>query len=147
MVASATHGSGTPVPGPLGTPRTPGSPGSPGTSVTPGSLVLEQLVSPAGDDIFVVRAGADLTDDDRISDLLSCCSGEIERTALHGSRSRLLVDLAATERANSKLIACMIVVVRTARQRGVVVELKLSPLVEHWLKICRLDWLAQPTVS
>jgi hypothetical protein len=113
----------------------------------PGSLVLEQLVSPAGDAIFVIRAGADLTDDARIGDLLRCCSGEIERTALRGGRSRLLIDLAATDHANSKLIACMIMVVRNARQRGVQVELKLSPMVQHWLKICRLDWLAQPTTA
>jgi ABC-type transporter Mla MlaB component len=63
------------------------------------------------------------------------------RAALRNA-SRLIVDLQGVERADSKLVAAIILLYSQCRRAGVELELHVSLCVQAWLSVYRLDWLS-----
>jgi anti-anti-sigma regulatory factor len=85
----------------------------------------------------------DLTDARRIADLFRACARDIDaagqRAALNPVASAaVVIDLTATQLVDTKLVACLIAVLRRARRRGVRLEVHASPAVLQWLDVCRL---------
>lgn len=85
----------------------------------------------------------DLTDARRIDALFRDCAREVDAMAQEASASAVtnavvIIDLTATKIVDTKLIACLVAVLRRARRLGVRLELRASPSVREWLELCHL---------
>ena len=50
-----------------------------------------------------------------------------------------MVDLADVIRADTKIVACLVVLRRMARRSGCALDVRLSPAVAAWTGVCRLQ--------
>jgi ABC-type transporter Mla MlaB component len=69
------------------------------------------------------------------------CRREIRRD----DTATLIVDLAEVEKADTKLVACLVGVYRLACARAVQVEMLLPHAVEEVVTLCRLERLIERT--
>lgn len=81
----------------------------------------------------VVRASGDLTGSTRLTEFFRALQSQLD-----SEPGRLVLDLTAVEAADTKLVACLVAARRHALRTDVRLELRLSPPVMNWLKICRL---------
>lgn len=76
----------------------------------------------------------DATSGTRVLALFKVCKDRLaERPA------RLRLDLTGVERADSKLVACLVAVRRLAIASGTTLELRTSRAVRTWIGICHVD--------
>lgn len=89
---------------------------------------------------FLVRASGDLTDCRVLRRFQARCEA-----LLHARIDHVVLDLSEVEQADTKLVACLLVVLRRARSVGVRLEVCCSHTVNEWLAFCRLTQLLQPS--
>ena len=80
----------------------------------------------------IIDAPTDMTDWQCVRDFQTRCDTS-------APRSRLVLDLRSVRWADSKLIACIVLATRRARDRAVRVEIKPSRCVNRWAALCRVD--------
>jgi anti-anti-sigma regulatory factor len=85
-----------------------------------------------------VRCWGDMTGCDEIRSLSRNCA----RIIGEGGRV-LVIDLADVERADTKLMACLVSVFQLARSSSVKVRLRSNLCVNEMAEFCRLTWLIQ----
>lgn len=88
----------------------------------------------------VIGAEADMTSCDRVRQLFMRC----RHAAGNGSRS-MLIDLRKVQAADTKLMACLVVVYRLAKSNSIRLEFSPSSAVRNLAEVCRLDWLIERT--
>ncbi len=84
----------------------------------------------------MVTAGSDLTEPAALAELLLRC-----RAALRAANQRLILDLTNVEVADTKLVAALVILRRTARRAAIAVVVRPSNCVKVWLTVCRLECL------
>ena len=100
-------------------------------------------VSEPPGNICVVRASSDLTGDDEINAVL----GDT-RAGLAKHMRRIRIDLTGVRVANSKVVACLVLLQRLSRSAGVTLEILPSDTVVTWSRLYRLEWmLRRPKVA
>lgn len=92
----------------------------------------------------IINADDDMTSDDQIGQLFSRGRQLIRSRCA----DRVVIDLQKVSRADTKLIACLVVLYQVARSASIRLELCVSQAVLDIATICRLDWwikrLAEP---
>lgn len=86
----------------------------------------------------VVIGEGDMTSSERVRELFNRC-----RRMLRQGAARIVIDLQAVTRADTKIIACLVVLHRIARGASVRLEICLSQTVMEMARICRLEALVQ----
>lgn len=61
------------------------------------------------------------------------------REAIASGATLLMVDLADVIKADTKIVACLIVLRRMARRSGCALDVRLSPAVAAWTGVCRVQ--------
>jgi len=84
----------------------------------------------------VVQLSGSLCRDSAIESLRRQCLEDIK-----ASPRRLVLDLEHVEQVDTKFIACLVCLRRTAQAAGVHLELRLSPRVKDWLTLCKAGHL------
>jgi anti-anti-sigma regulatory factor len=86
----------------------------------------------------VVRGTGDMTNCEEIRALSLKCA-----RAIGSGHGVLVIDLSTVERADTKLMACLVSVVQLARSSSVRLELRSNRTVRELAEFCRLTWLIQ----
>ncbi len=86
----------------------------------------------------VVVVAADMTSSDLVRDLFNRC-----RRLLRQGTRHVVIDLQEVRIADTKLVACLVVLHRMARSASARLEICLSSAVLEVARICRVEWLAQ----
>jgi anti-anti-sigma regulatory factor len=86
----------------------------------------------------VMVAAADMTSSDQVRDLFNRCRKMLRQGVRH-----MVIDLHGVEAADTKLVACLVVVYQMARSASARLEICLSNAVLEVARMCRLDWLAR----
>lgn len=90
--------------------------------------------------VVVSSPPCDATSGTRVLALFQVCKERlVDRPA------RLRLDLTGVERADSKLVACLVAVRRLAIAAGTTLELRASKAVRTWIGICHLDGAFEET--
>jgi ABC-type transporter Mla MlaB component len=84
----------------------------------------------------LTAAHEDLTGCHRVRDLLRDC-----RQALAQTRGALIVDLTEVHRADTKLVAAIVLIYRQAATRAIPIQLCVSDEVASLLRVCKLQTL------
>jgi anti-anti-sigma regulatory factor len=101
------------------------------------ALVTPHACPPLRETLQVVQTEADMTCCEHIRQLFIQ-----SRRTIRGGAKRLMIDLRHVEQADTKLIACLVVVYQIARSWSAQLELRSSPAVRRIAEICRLEgWL------
>jgi ABC-type transporter Mla MlaB component len=82
----------------------------------------------------VLRASGDLSDWRAVRELNRRCEAH-----LRVGRGRVVIDLSGVERADSKLVASLVLLARRARSVRVAFEIRPSSQVSNWIALCRVD--------
>jgi ABC-type transporter Mla MlaB component len=82
----------------------------------------------------VLRLRGDAADPERVQRLLREFLAHLRR-----GTDRIHLDMLAVERADSKLVACLVVLAGRARRSGCHVTVACTDLVWSWISVCRLD--------
>lgn len=61
------------------------------------------------------------------------------RAAIAAGAKTLRVDLAGVIRADTKIVACLVVLRQMAQRAGCTLDVRLSPAVAAWTGVCRLQ--------
>lgn len=88
----------------------------------------------------IVRGRSDMTGCEQIRELSLKCA-----RAIGSGASLLVLDLTSVERADTKLMACLVSVFQLARSSAVSVHLRNSQTVSELAEFCRLTWLIEQT--
>ena len=100
-------------------------------------------VSEPPGNICVVRASHDLTGDDEINAVLGDTQAGLAR-----HMRRIRIDLTGVRVANSKVIACLVLLQQLSSTAGVMLEILPSNTVVTWSRLYHLEWvLSRPRVS
>jgi ABC-type transporter Mla MlaB component len=94
-------------------------------------------VRPFGDippGTVVIRASDDLAEEEAVRVIHAQA-----REAIAGGATMLLVDLAEVIRADTKIVACLVVLRRMAQRSGCALDVRLSPAVAAWTGVCRVQ--------
>lgn len=104
------------------------------SSVTAGSEPPERLC--------VVRACPDLTGDNEINAVLGDARAGLERHV-----RRIRIDMTGVRIADSKMIACLVLVRRLSGTAGATLEILASETVVSWLRLYHLEWVLRCSVA
>lgn len=88
----------------------------------------------------VVRLNGDLRSGTAVESVRRQCLGNVTP-----GRRRVVLDLQHVEHIDTKFIACLVCLRRTADAAGVALELRLSPRVRDWLELCQAGHLFRPS--
>lgn len=83
---------------------------------------------------IVIRACQNLCDCQNLLSLYQRCE-----SILQSGIDRMKLDLSTVEQADSKLVACLVDLIRTAGRLRVAIEVTTSVVVRQWLSVCRLE--------
>ena len=90
-----------------------------------------------------VKGAGDFRDDAALCGLRARC---LERLA--ADQQPLVIDLVQVQHLDSRLVATLVDIVRSANRAGVDTWVRLSPSVAAWLEVCQVcDLLASHTVN
>ena len=89
----------------------------------------------------VVRASPDLTGDDEINAVLGDTRAGLAR---HTSRCR--IDLTGVEVADSKVIACLVLLRQLSSTAGATMEILPSDTVVTWSRLYHVEWVLKVPV-
>ena len=92
-----------------------------------------RTVGSGGEEIFL-RACGDLTDWRALRGFQSQCEA-----LLHSGIDRVVLDLSEVRQADTKLVACLLVLLRRARNVNVQFEVRCSRTVNQWVAVCHLQ--------
>ena len=101
----------------------------------PAIQITSQMGAGAG---RVMVAAADMTSCDQVRELFNRCRRMLRQGVRH-----VVIDLHGVEAADTKLVACLVVVYQMARSASARLEICLSNAVLEVARICRLEWLAR----
>lgn len=110
---------------------------------TSGQTVIAPQQSTTFNTEVVIRPPPDMTSVEQVRLLLNCCRQVIALSP----RRAILLDLRDVVRADTKLIACLVVIVQLARRASVRIDLRGSRAVADLAAVCRLPWLVSGTAS
>ena len=82
----------------------------------------------------IIRAPEDLSEEEAVRVIHARA-----REAIAAGATTLMVDLADVIRADTKIVACLVVLRRMARRSGCALDVRLSPAVAAWTGVCRLQ--------
>lgn len=82
-----------------------------------------------------VSAEGDLTQDHAVTTFLQAARSRVAKS------SHLLLDLSGVEVADSRLVASLVAIELSARRDNCALDVRTSPVVDAWLRVCRLDQL------
>jgi hypothetical protein len=92
----------------------------------------------AGVEECVVAGAADMTSSERVHELFNRCRGLLRQNA-----QRVVIDLQHVTLADTKLVACLVVLRRMAASAPGRLEICCSSAVIEIARVCRLEWLTQ----
>lgn len=97
--------------------------------------------SAAASRTITLRASGDMTQWDAVQAFASKCAGTIQspRPQPAGRNGTIVIDLTHVDRADTKLIACLVCTLSTARQAQRDLQFRFSPAVEAWVTLCGLN--------
>ena len=84
----------------------------------------------------VVRACPDLTGDNEINAVLDDARAGLERQV-----RRMRIDLTGVRVADSKVIACLVLLRRMSSTAGATVEILASETVVTWVRLYHVEWV------
>jgi anti-anti-sigma regulatory factor len=90
----------------------------------------------------VLAPDADMTSSDRVRDLFNGCRRLLRRGVTH-----VVIDLQAVTAADTKLLACLVALLRLARSASAHLEICLSSAVLDVARVCRMEWLAEKSAK
>jgi ABC-type transporter Mla MlaB component len=94
---------------------------------------------------ITLRASGDMTQWDAVQAFATKCAGTLQAGAAGKSAAApVVIDLAQVDRADTKLIACLVCTLSTARQSDRAVQFRFSPAVQAWVTLCGLDAVLRP---
>lgn len=82
----------------------------------------------------IIRAPEDLSEEEAVRVIHARA-----REAIAAGATTLMVDLADVLRADTKIVACLVVLRRLAQRSGCALDVRLSPAVAAWTGVCRLQ--------
>ena len=88
----------------------------------------------------IVRLDGDLRSGTAVESVRRQCLGDVTP-----GRRRVVLDLQHVQDIDTRFIACLVCLRRTADAAGVVLELRLSPRVRDWLDLCQAGHLFRPS--
>lgn len=88
----------------------------------------------------IVHLDGDLRSGTAIESVRRQCLGDMTP-----GRRRVVLDLQHVEHIDTKFIACLVCLRRTADAAGVALELRLSARVRDWLDLCQAGHLFRPS--
>lgn len=101
--------------------------------------------------VNVVKLAAD---ERVITGLGDLCNGSAIREyyrrcelVIRDGTQRLILDLTRVSKADSKLVACLVLIVRCARASLVPIRIHVSPRLRDWIAICGVERLLLPRVG
>lgn len=83
-----------------------------------------------------IRPGAGVADSVVIERLRKDCLA-----AINSGQPIVQIDLQEVRQANTKLVACLLLVLRAARSAGVRLTVHMSQQVRTWLRVCAVESL------
>lgn len=104
------------------------------SSVTAGSEPAESMC--------VVTACPDLTGDNEINAVLGDARAGLERHV-----RRIRIDMTGVRIADSKVIACLVLVQRLSSSAGVTLEILASETVVTWFRLYHVEWVLRRSVA
>ena len=84
----------------------------------------------------VVRACSDLTGDNEINAVLGDARAGLERHV-----RRIRIDMTGVRIADSKVIACLVLVQRLTSSAGATLEILASETVVTWFRLYHVEWV------
>jgi len=87
-----------------------------------------------GPGAVLIRAPEDLSEEEAVRVIHARA-----REAIAAGATTLMVDLADVIRADTKIVACLVVLRRMARRSGCALDVRLSPAVAAWTGVCRVQ--------
>lgn len=90
----------------------------------------------------VVMAGRDLTGADEINAVLCDTCAGLERHV-----RRIRIDLTGVRVADSKMIACLVLLRRLSRTSGATLEILASETIVAWVRLYHVEWVLTRSVS
>lgn len=88
----------------------------------------------------IVRLDGDLRPGTAVESVRRQCLGDVTP-----GRRRVVLDLQHVQDIDTKFIACLVCLRRTADAAGVALELRLSPRVRDWLDLCQAGHVFRPS--
>ncbi len=113
---------------------------------TPSELVTWERLCPHR---VIVRVEGDLTPADAVNEFTRMVRASFSRPRTR----KMLLDLRKVRKADSKLVAALVAMNRTAQHRAIDLIIRPSHLLRHWIMLYRVDRLlrsrrsARPTPS
>lgn len=92
-------------------------------------------------DEWLLAASGDLSNSRALSEFHRRCEALIAARPPQAS-----LDLTKVERADTKLVAVLLLVVRLARSAHVVLDIRVSSRLRQWIAVCKADQLLRPNV-
>lgn len=99
---------------------------------------VERLPQP-GPDTLVIRAPEDLSSPEAVRTIYS-----VAKRAIQVGSGPVCIDLGEVTRADTKIVACLIVLRRAAERARVKLDIRLSSAVDAWTGLCRVQGVLTP---
>lgn len=93
--------------------------------------------------VTVVTADGDLSS----SQTVKVMYASVKRAIEDKHAESVLVDLSDVDIADTKVVACLVVLRRTAARAGKRLDVRLSPAVAAWTGVCRLNKLMDEVIG